>query len=275
MCLKLVSFYFLFQKQKNLCLYVFKKISVIYIIWVCPAEKAGRAIRYNLLWQTTPQKDFHFYPSHIRFSKEVTIKMKKIFIINGGQKFAHSGGQFNQTVQDWTVEFLSKNNDYQIKTTRVEDEIDLQKEVEKFVWADLIIYHTPVWWFQLPNLFKKYIDDVFTHGHNNGIYKSDGRSRVNPNINYGTGGLLHGRKYMLTTSWNAPATAFTLPGEFFEETSVDDGVMFGFHKMNKFTGMEKVNGFHFHDVEKGATPENIVIFKENYTNHLKEILKTL
>jgi modulator of drug activity B len=174
--------------------------------------------------------------------------MKKIFIINGGQKFAHSGGQFNKTVQDWTVEFLSKNNDYEIKTTHIEDEINLQKEVEKFVWADLIIYHTPVWWFQIPNLFKKYIDDVFTQGHNNGIYKSDGRSRVNPDINYGTGGLLHGRKYMLTTSWNAPATAFTLPGEFFEETSVDDGVMFGFHKMNKFTGMERINGFHFHDV---------------------------
>ncbi|AOC96066.1 Modulator of drug activity B [Flavobacterium anhuiense] len=123
--------------------------------------------------------------------------------------------------------------------------------------------------------FQKYIDDVFTQGHNNGIYKSDGRSRVNPDINYGTGGLLHGRKYMLTTSWNAPATAFTLPGEFFEETSVDDGVMFGFHKMNKFTGMERLNGFHFHDVEKGATPENIVIFKENYTKHLEQTFKNL
>ena len=78
---------------------------------------------------------------------------------------------------------------------------------------------------------------------------------------------------MLTTSWNAPATAFTLPGEFFDETSVDDGVMFGFHKMNKFTGMEKINGFHFHDVEKGATPENIVIFKQDYTNHLEQTFK--
>ena len=80
---------------------------------------------------------------------------------------------------------------------------------------------------------------------------------------------------MLTTSWNAPATAFTLPGEFFEETTVDEGVMFGFHKMNKFVGMEKLDGFHFHDVEKGATEENIGIFKVNYTNHLEQIFKTL
>ncbi|PKB18271.1 NAD(P)H-dependent oxidoreductase [Flavobacterium sp. 5] len=201
--------------------------------------------------------------------------MKKVFIINGGQKFAHSGGKFNQTVENWTIDFLSKSNNYEIKTTNINDEVSLKEEVEKFVWADLIIYHTPVWWFQLPNGFKKYIDDVFTEGHNNGIYRSDGRSRVNPDINYGTGGLLHGRKYMLTTSWNAPKTAFTLPGEFFEETSVDDGAMFGFHKMNKFTGMEKLNSFHFHDVEKGATSENINIFQQDYTQHLEQTLKTL
>ena len=28
----------------------------------------------------------------------------------------------------------------------------------EFVWADVIIYHTPIWWFQVPNGFKKYID---------------------------------------------------------------------------------------------------------------------
>jgi modulator of drug activity B len=39
--------------------------------------------------------------------------------------------------------------------------------------------------------------------------------------------------------------------------------------------MERVNGFHFHDVEKGATPENIVIFKEDYTKHLEETFKNL
>ena len=201
--------------------------------------------------------------------------MKKIFIINGSQNFAHSGGKFNQTVTDWTIEYLTNSKQFEIKTTDIKQEFDLDKEIEKFVWADVIVYHTPVWWFQLPNLFKKYIDDVFTAGHNKGIYKSDGRTRTNPYINYGTGGQLHGRKYMLTTSWNAPATAFTLPGEFFEETSVDDGAMFGFHKMNKFTGMQKLESFHFHDVEKGATSENINIFKKNYTNHLEEIFKSL
>ena len=238
---------------------------------MCPF---GSGFRLYLLFRSTSQKDTASIPhTKSRIHKNITV-MKKIFIINGSQNFAHSGGKFNETVTDWTLEYLKSKN-YEIKTTDIKQDFDLDEEVEKFAWADAVVYHTPVWWFQLPNLFKKYIDDVFTAGHNKGIYKSDGRSRTNPDINYGTGGQLHGRKYMLTTSWNAPATAFTLPGEFFEETSVDDGAMFGFHKMNKFVGMEKLDGFHFHDVEKGATAENISIFKYEYTNHLEQIFKNL
>lgn len=198
--------------------------------------------------------------------------MKKIFVINGGQRFAHSGGKFNETLTNWTLDYLGRQEEFEVKTTNINDEFNLAEEVEKFVWADLIIYHTPVWWFQLPNRFKKYIDEVFTEGHQKGIYKSDGRSRNNPEINYGTGGLLHGRKYMLTTSWNAPSTAFTLPGEFFLEKSVDEGVMFGFHRMNAFTGMKPLESFHFHDMEKNVTPDGIRLYRELYTNHLEKQL---
>lgn len=196
--------------------------------------------------------------------------MKKVFVINGGQRFAHSGGAFNRTLTGWTADFLTEN-DIEVKVTDINDEFVPLDEVEKFKWADVIIYNTPIWWFQVPNRFKKYIDDVFTAGHNNGIYRSDGRSRSNPAINYGTGGLMHGKKYMVNTTWNAPDTAFTLPGEFFNETSVDDGVLFGFHRMNAFTGMEKLQGFHFHDLEKNATPERIANYHQQYSEHLNHL----
>jgi len=178
--------------------------------------------------------------------------MTKIFIINGGQKFGHSGGRFNETIADATASFFSLLADFEVKTTNINHNYDPKAEVEKYVWADVVIYHTPIWWFQLPHGFKQYIDVVFTEGHKKGIYASDGRKADNPTRNYGTGGMLHGRKYMVTSSWNAPKEAFTLPEEFFMETSVDDGVLFGFHRMNAFTGMERINGIHFHDVEKNA-----------------------
>ncbi|PQA96878.1 NADPH quinone reductase MdaB [Chryseobacterium shigense] len=196
--------------------------------------------------------------------------MKKVLIINGGQNFGHSGGKYNATIAENTLEVLKKYGNIEVKTTQVSEGFDKDEEVKKFVWADFIIYHTPIWWFQLPNGFKKYIDEVFTAGHAKGIYMSDGRNAENPEINYGTGGMLGGRKYMVTTSWNAPETAFTLPGEFFNETSVDNGPLFGFHRMNAFVSLEKIESFHFHDVEKNA---NIERDMKRYREHLEHVLQ--
>jgi modulator of drug activity B len=181
--------------------------------------------------------------------------MTKIFIINGGQKFGHSGGRFNETIANETLNFFESNTGFEVRSTNINETYDSAEEVANYVWADVIIYHTPIWWFQLPHGFKKYIDVVFTEGHAKGIYKSDGRSSANPTINYGTGGMLHGKKYMVTSSWNAPKEAFTLAGEFFNQRSVDDGALFGFHRMNAFTGMEPLESIHFHDIEKNADIE--------------------
>ena len=80
--------------------------------------------------------------------------MTKIFIINGGQKFGHSGGKFNETIAQETLAFFKRNSDFEIKTTDVNYEYNPEEEVDKFVWADVIVYHTPIWWFQLPHGFK-------------------------------------------------------------------------------------------------------------------------
>jgi modulator of drug activity B len=195
-------------------------------------------------------------------------KMKNIFVINGGQVFGHSGGKFNKTLLDTTIAYFADKDGFEVRSTDVNQIYDPKQEVENYKWADVIIYHTPVWWFQLPHGFKKYIDVVFTEGHQNGIYQSDGRSSANPAINYGTGGMLHGKKYLLTSSWNAPKEAFTLPGEFFNERTVDEGALFGFHRMNAFTGMQPLESIHFHDVEKNA---DIPTDLQRYTNHLDKL----
>lgn len=194
-----------------------------------------------------------------------------VFIINGGQTFAHSGGMFNNTLTGWTVEVM-KEKGFAYRVTNINDAFDPMAEVENFKWADVIIYHTPIWWFQLPNGMKRYIDEVFTAGHDNGIYRNDGRSRKNPDVNYGTGGLMQSKRYMVTTSWNAPQTAFTLEGEFFDRHTVDEGVLFGFHKMNQFVGMTRIEGFHFHDLEKNATPERIAEYHKAYVAHINQVI---
>jgi len=73
---------------------------------------------------------------------------------------------------------------------------------------------------------------------------------------------------MVTSSWNAPATAFTIPGEFFDQHTVDQGPLFGFHKMNVFTGMEPLQSMHFHDVVKNADIVNdLKLYREHLQTH--------
>lgn len=195
----------------------------------------------------------------------------KIFVINGGQHFAHSGGTFQKTLTQWTVNFFEQELKAEVKVTDINDDYDVEEEVGKYVWADVIVYHTPVWWFNMPYKLKEYIDKVFTAGHENGIYRNDGRSRRsdNPKLHYGTGGMLQGRRYMLTSSWNAPIEAFTVEGEFFNQHDEDE-VLMGLHKMNQFTGLQTIEGFHFHEMEKGVTPEKIEEDKAEYLAHLRK-----
>lgn len=193
--------------------------------------------------------------------------MKKVLIVNGGQVYDESGGKFNNTLTDWTSVFLTENG-FEVRITKTGEEYDTAKEIENFVWADIIIFHTPIWWFQVPNRLKLFIDDVFQQGRGT-IYKSDGRTHTNPEYNYGTGGLLQGRKYMVTSSWNAPEGAFTIPREIMYGFPPDKGVLYGFHIAMKFVGLTKLQGMHFYDVAKGLTQERLNNYHKEYLAHLK------
>lgn len=194
-----------------------------------------------------------------------SILMKKIFIINGGQKFEQSGGRFNETLTRIARDLFGDKEGFEVKTTDINEDYSPEEEAQKFTWADVVIYHMPIWWFQLPHKLKAYIDHVFLRGT---IYEGDGRSSVNPAINYGTGGLLKGKKYMAITTWNAPKEAFTLPGEFFGQKSVDEGILFGFHRMNAFIGMEPLEGIHFHDIVKNGDMDRDIAA---YRAHLEKV----
>lgn len=194
--------------------------------------------------------------------------MKNILVINGSQVFGDSTGRYNKTITEATLSFFQEKGDVEIQLTEIAQGYNVTAEVDKFIWADVIIYHTPVWWFQLPYDFKKYLDMVFEEGYGR-IYRSDGRRSNNPKMNYGTGGLLQGKKYLLTTSWNAPEEAFVVAGEFFAQRSVDDGCLYGFHKMNEFVGMSALRSFHFFDVEKDNTMNDDIIA---WTKHLESVI---
>ncbi|MDD1961175.1 NAD(P)H-dependent oxidoreductase [Pseudomonas sp. 39004] len=173
--------------------------------------------------------------------------MKKILLLNGGKQFAHSDGRLNATLHEAALAYLDRAG-FDVRHTFIDGGYDVQEEVEKFLWADVVIYQMPGWWMGAPWTVKKYIDDVFTEGHGS-LYASDGRTRSDASQKYGSGGLIQGKQYMLSLTWNAPQQAFDNPGDFFEGKGVD-AVYFPFHKANQFLGMTGLPTFLAVDVMK-------------------------
>jgi len=191
--------------------------------------------------------------------------MSKILIIDAGKQFAHSKGELNHTLTEVAASFL-RDNGHDVEVTMVDEGYDVATEIEKYLAADTVIYQMPGWWMGEPWIMKKYIDEVFTAGHGK-LYASDGRTRSDGAKKYGSGGLIQGKTYMLSLTWNAPLEAFTDPEQFFEGVGVD-GLYLHFHKANQFLGMAGLPTFICNDVIKQPDiPQDI----ERYRQHLGKI----
>lgn len=46
---------------------------------------------------------------------------------------------------------------------------DVKAEIEKLLWADLLILQFPLWWFTMPAILKGWVDRVFAYGFAYGV----------------------------------------------------------------------------------------------------------
>lgn len=190
--------------------------------------------------------------------------MSKILIINGANNFGPSKGELNHKFARVAARHLTRAG-HSVNTTIVADGYDAGREIQKIAQSDGIIYQMPAWWMGPPWTIKKYLDEVFTMGHEV-LYANDGRSSHDPSKKYGSGGLLRGKKYMLSLTWNAPLEAFNEPDQFFEGVGVE-AVYLPFHKANQFLGLEPIPSFIATDVVKNPQIEADL---ERFAAHLEE-----
>lgn len=182
--------------------------------------------------------------------------MKKVLLINAHQPYEGiAAGGLNKTLAGVIQDSLQARG-FEFQHTAIADGYDIQAEVDKHMWADLIILQSPVYWFGNPWIYKKYADEVFMAGLMQGKFLTgDGRTREDASKQYGSGGLLQGKQYMLSLTWNAPSEAFNDPNQMlFEGKSVDD--VFVANTANyKFCGAEILPAFSCFDVVKAPTVE--------------------
>ena len=58
--------------------------------------------------------------------------MKKILLLNGGKRFAHSDGRLNTTLHEVALAHLDRAG-FDVKQTFIDGGYDVQEEVEKFL----------------------------------------------------------------------------------------------------------------------------------------------
>ncbi|AGA64581.1 Modulator of drug activity B [Liberibacter crescens BT-1] len=181
--------------------------------------------------------------------------MNKVFILNAHQYYGFSSGKLNAAIIHHIDEHF-KRKGFEILHTHVMDKYDVKEELDKHLWADVIILQTPVYWMGVPWLAKKYMDEVYTAGVDGILCKHDGRSSKAPKDNYGGGGCAIGKKYMLSLTFNAPKEAFDDPSQYlFQGKSVDD-LFYPYHMNFRFFAMEPLPTFSCYDVVKNPEIEN-------------------
>ena len=189
--------------------------------------------------------------------------MKNVLIINGHQYYDEvATGNLTQFYIQKAKEFLV-NNGFEVKYTHIEKGYNVEEECEKFKWADYIILQFPVFWMGLPWITKKYFDEVFVQGVQ---FANDGRTRTDNSKRYGSGGLLQGKKYMLSVTYNCPASEFDNKDGFFDGLSLDQAHI-STHKIFQFCGLKPLETYSVHDIFKGDLDINLEL--EKFTNTLK------
>lgn len=195
--------------------------------------------------------------------------MSNILIINAHHKYPFAEGRLNGSLAQMADELLTADG-HETRVVTVDDGWDVETEIDNHQWADVVILQSPVNWMGMPWTFKKYMDEVYTVGMDGRMCDGDGRHRAAPEKQYGSGGTLTGKKYMISLTFNAPEDSFNDSDQFlFGDKSVDD-LMFPMHMNFKFFGMEPLPTFACYDVMKNADAESDFA---RYRSHLSETFK--
>lgn len=196
-------------------------------------------------------------------------KQQTVLLINAHLTYPGlSEGKLNKAFYDKAREFFVAKN-FKILETKIESGYSIEEEVEKHMQADIIVLQTPVNWENAPWIYKKYVDDIFTSAMKSQKFLSgDGRSAKDPTKQYGTGGKMQGKKFLLSATWNAPEESFNNPkNQLWKGKSADDALA-NIGANYSFVGYTVLPGHYCYDVFHN---KHIKEDLENYPKYLKKV----
>jgi NAD(P)H dehydrogenase (quinone) len=135
---------------------------------------------------------------------------------------------------------------------------DLRAELDKLVWADLVIFHFPLYWYSMPAIMKGWIDRVLVSGLCYGGLRF-----------YDRGGL-RGKQAMLAVTLGGQPHMFSRVGVHGDLHLLLSHILRGTLAYVGFTVLPPFFAFHVPYISAAAREETL----EEYATHL-ERLETL
>ena len=177
-------------------------------------------------------------------------------------------GRLNAAMATIAKEYFESQGQ-EVTFTMVEDSYDAATEERRHLASDLVILQTPINWFGAPWIYKKYVDEVFNAGlASQSFLANDGRTADDPTRQYGTGGHMAGKKFLIAATWNAPKLTFGNPESLLFAGKSADDLLLNISTNYKFTGFEVLPSFGIFDIFRDQEIEKRLAEYKNYLHSI-------
>jgi len=186
--------------------------------------------------------------------------MKNILIVSGHTDLRHSFS--NRIILEKLETFLPGAVFDYLDREYPHFSINVGKEQEKLMAADVIVLQFPVFWYSFPSLMHRWMEDVFVHGFAHG-------SR---------GKALHGKKLLASFTTGAPEAMYTKGGP--QLFSIDELIIPALKSTANLCGMEFAGYVYTGGVNTAGDPGDETLDAvrrkaEAHADRLKDLLDCL
>jgi modulator of drug activity B len=181
----------------------------------------------------------------------------KTLIVSAGYRIFDAKGQLNGYLSYLTETHL-KNLGYEVKSSDVTKDWSVEREVEKLLWAECIIYVVPIMWFNMPAPMVRWLDEVLVYNKTFVITEE-----------YGEGGRVPANKFMVVATSNLKHSDLG-KGFVLKNAPNIDALLQPLILTNHYLSIrEQIPTFHAGDVVSGDT----TWIEQAYKNHLNSNFK--
>lgn len=177
-------------------------------------------------------------------------------IVTAGYSIFDAKGQLNGFLAHMTERNLSAKG-HKIKYSDVtKDTWSVDREVAKLLWADTIIYITPIMWFNMPAPMVKWLDEVLLYGKTFIITDE-----------YGEGGQVPADHFMIVTTSNMKSSDLGKGYVLKNANHIDDVLQPLIMTNNYLSVRNQISTFHAGDVIAGNTSWIEPAYEKHLNDH--------